>query len=45
MDAGKLDLSAIVSDRFTIEQVNEATQLLENGEIAGQTVMVVEPLR
>ena len=45
LDAGKLDVSVIVSNRFTIEQVNEATQLLENGEIAGQTVMVVEPMR
>ena len=45
IEAGEPDLSVIVSKRFTIEEVNEATQLLENGEITGQAVMVIEPLR
>ncbi len=45
LESGRLPLPTIVTYRCTIEQVNEATQLLESGEIAGQAVMVVEPLR
>ncbi|MBH77423.1 MAG: hypothetical protein CL897_04245 [Dehalococcoidia bacterium] len=42
---GRLPLSDIVTFRCTIEQVNEATQMLESGDVVGQAVMVVEPLR
>ena len=45
LEGGRVSLPTIVTYRCTIEQVNEATQLLENGEITGQAVMVVEPLR
>ncbi len=45
IEDGRLPLPAIVTFRCTIEQVNEATAMLENGEIAGQAVMVIEPLR
>lgn len=42
---GRLPLETIVAYRCTIEQVNEVAQMLESGEIAGQAVMVIEPLR
>ncbi len=45
LEDGRLPLQTIVAYRCTIEQVNEVTQMLENGEIAGQAVMVIEPLR
>ena len=45
LEDGRLPIPTIVTFRCTIEQVNEATQLLESGEIVGQAVMVVEPLR
>lgn len=45
LEEGRLPLQAIVAYRCTIEQVNEVTQMLESGEIAGQAVMVIEPLR
>ena len=45
IEDGRLPIPTIVTFRCTIEQVNEATQLLESGEIVGQAVMVVEPLR
>ncbi len=45
LDDGRLPLQTIVAYRCTIEQVNEVTQMLESGEIAGQAVMVIEPLR
>ena len=42
---GRLPLETIIAYRCTIEQVNEVAQMLESGEIAGQAVMVIEPLR
>lgn len=45
LEDGRLPLQTIVAYRCTIEQVNEVTQMLESGEIAGQAVMVIEPLR
>ncbi len=45
LEDDRLPIPTIVSFRCTIEQVNEATQMLESGEIAGQAVMVIEPLR
>ena len=45
IEDGRLPIPTIVTFRCTIEQVNEATALLEGGEIVGQAVMVIEPLR
>ena len=45
MEDGRLPIPVIVTFRCTIEQVNEATALLEAGDVVGQAVMVVEPLR
>ncbi len=42
--AGKLNLSAIVTNRYTIEAVNEAVRDLENGDVVGQAIIVMEPL-
>ena len=42
--AGKLNLSAIVTNRYTIEAVNEAVRDLENGDVLGQAIIVMEPL-
>lgn len=39
-DKGLLDLDAMVTQRFSIEQINEATRALENGEIAGRAILV-----
>ncbi|MBP19395.1 MAG: alcohol dehydrogenase [Gammaproteobacteria bacterium] len=39
-DQGLLDLDALVTERFSIDQINEATSALENGEIAGRAIMV-----
>jgi Zn-dependent alcohol dehydrogenase len=35
-----LDLDAMVTERFTLDQINEATAALENGEIAGRAILV-----
>jgi len=45
IEDGRLPIPTIVTFRCTIEQVNEATALLEAGDVVGQAVMVVEPLR
>ncbi|MCY3645610.1 MAG: zinc-binding dehydrogenase [Chloroflexi bacterium] len=45
IEDGRLPIATIVTFRCTIEQVNEATALLEAGDVVGQAVMVVEPLR
>jgi Zn-dependent alcohol dehydrogenase len=39
-DKGLLDLDAMVTERFTLDQINEATAALENGEIAGRAILV-----
>ena len=36
---GDLDLDAMVTERFTIDQINEATTTLEQGKIAGRAIM------
>ena len=42
--ARTLDPSALVTDRFTIEQVNEATMQVEDGQVAGAAILVFEPV-
>ena len=37
--SGDLDLDAMVTARFKIDQINEATQALENGEISGRAIL------
>ncbi|HIG40780.1 MAG: zinc-binding dehydrogenase [bacterium] len=39
-EKGMLDLDCMVTERFTIDQINEATKALENGEIAGRAILV-----
>jgi len=36
---GKLNLDDMVTERFTIDQINEATKALENGEISGRAIL------
>jgi Zn-dependent alcohol dehydrogenase len=36
---GDLDLDALVTERFAIDQINEATKALEQGKIAGRSIM------
>jgi len=36
---GALDLDAMVTERFKIGQINEATAALEQGEIFGRAIM------
>jgi Zn-dependent alcohol dehydrogenase len=36
---GNLDLEAIVTKRYTLDQINEATAALEKGEIAGRAII------
>jgi Zn-dependent alcohol dehydrogenase len=43
--SGALPLGSIVTARYTIEAVNEAVRDLENGDIVGQGILVIEPLR
>lgn len=38
-DSGKLNLDDMVTERFTIDQINEATKALENGEISGRAIL------
>jgi Zn-dependent alcohol dehydrogenase len=35
---GRLDLQALVSERFTLDQVNEAVAALEQGKIKGRAI-------
>ena len=37
--ADELDLDALVTARYGIEQINEATTALENGEIQGRAIL------
>ncbi len=39
-DEGSLDLDALVTERFTLDEINEATRALEAGEIAGRAILV-----
>lgn len=38
-DTGELDLDALVTARFTLDQINEATAALESGRIAGRAIL------
>ena len=38
-EQGSLDLDALVTRRFTIDQINEATAALEKGEIRGRAIL------
>ncbi|MFT6433891.1 MAG: Zn-dependent alcohol dehydrogenase [Candidatus Azotimanducaceae bacterium] len=38
-ETGKLNLDDMVTERFTIDQINEATKALENGEISGRAIL------
>jgi S-(hydroxymethyl)glutathione dehydrogenase/alcohol dehydrogenase len=41
--AGKLDLEALVTDRYELDQINEAIADLRGGRIAGRCVLAVSP--
>jgi Zn-dependent alcohol dehydrogenase len=36
---GDLDLDAMVTRRYTLDQINEATQRLEQGRISGRAIL------
>ena len=36
---GDLDLESMVTERYKIDQINEAVQALQNGEIAGRSIL------
>lgn len=38
-EEGNLDLDALVTKRYKIDQINEATTALENGEIKGRSIL------
>ncbi|MEZ5561283.1 MAG: zinc-binding dehydrogenase [Pseudomonadales bacterium] len=38
-ETGELDLDALVTQRFSLDQINEATQALERGEIQGRAIL------
>ncbi len=40
--AGKLDLSRMISDTFTLDEINEAIQKIRSGEIAGRCLIKME---
>ena len=42
VDDGSLDLNALVTARYSIDQINEATTALENGEIFGRAILVFD---
>jgi len=39
---GDLDLDALVTKRYTLDQINEATRALEDGEITGRAIIEFE---
>ena len=39
-DEGRLDLDQMVTARYKIDDINQATQDLENGKIAGRAILV-----
>ena len=39
---GDLDLEALVTERYSIDQINEATAALEEGKIAGRAILEFE---
>ena len=36
---GDLDLDAMVTARYSLDQINEATDALQSGKIAGRAIM------
>ncbi|MEM7016270.1 MAG: zinc-binding dehydrogenase [Pseudomonadota bacterium] len=38
-ESGDLDLNQLVTERFRLEQINEAATALENGEISGRAIL------
>jgi len=40
-DQGLLNLDALVTERFTLDQINEATLALQSGEISGRAILVL----
>ncbi|HZQ34644.1 MAG TPA: alcohol dehydrogenase, partial [Dehalococcoidia bacterium] len=36
---GQLDLNALVTQRYKLDQINEATTALQNGQIAGRSIL------
>ena len=36
---GRLDLGALVTERFTLDQINEATTALDEGRISGRAIL------
>jgi Zn-dependent alcohol dehydrogenase len=38
-ESGELDLDALVSQRFSLDQINEATEALQAGRIAGRAII------
>ncbi|MCB1646343.1 MAG: zinc-binding dehydrogenase, partial [Pseudomonadales bacterium] len=41
-EEGLLNLDAMVTERYSIEEINQATTALEKGEIAGRAILVYE---
>jgi Zn-dependent alcohol dehydrogenase len=41
-DTGALDLNALVSARYSIDQINAATAALEEGQISGRAILVFD---
>ena len=41
-DDGSLDLDALVTARYSIDQINEATTALSSGEISGRAILVFD---
>ncbi len=41
-EKGELDLDALVTERYSIDQINEATAALEAGEISGRAILEFE---
>ena len=39
---GELDLEALVTERYRIDDINEATTALEQGKIAGRSILVFD---
>ncbi len=41
-DEGSLNLDALVTARYSIDEINDATTALQNGEIAGRAILVFD---
>ena len=41
--AGKLDLEPLITDRFELDQINDAIRSLRAGEVAGRCLVAVAP--